>query len=112
MTARYEDRTETDGITIGQVSFSVADGVTFDCYIYIVNCDDGDIKFWFKTKDIAELLEYSNTNDAIIRLVNYDWKTTWSKLQSSDIPRVRIEVPPNWRENTIFISEPGVSFLE
>lgn len=94
-------------MSLSKQSFSVADGIIFDCYIYVVTSINGDTKFWFKAKDIAEFLGYSNTNDAIIRLVNYDWKTTWSKLQPSEYPRI-VEIPPNWRENTIFISEPGV----
>lgn len=31
--------------------------------------EKNDKEFWFKAKDIAEFLEYENTNDAIINFV-------------------------------------------
>lgn len=79
--------------------------VKFDCYIFVTL----DGKFWFKAKDIAEFLEYRNTNDTILRLVSNEWKCTWSDLRKTRTSGFPTSAEyNNWQDTTIFISEPGL----
>lgn len=61
---------------------------------------------WFKAKEIAIVLEYSNTVKAINSHVYKDCRIKWEKLN-----KLSIDSPKNWQGNTIFINESGLYSL-
>ena len=84
------------------------------CSIYVFEIN-GDA--WFKGVDIAKLLEYSNTNDAIIKHVKNKHKKTFeelSKIKSGKGDRDLGDlIPPNPKidKQTIMINEAGLYSL-
>jgi prophage antirepressor-like protein len=65
-----------------------------------------DDEIYFKAKDIAEFLDYADTNDAIKKHVRDKYKFTLENLE-----KIRPGVLPGltWNEkNTIYMSEPGI----
>lgn len=61
---------------------------------------------WFKAKEIATILEYSNTVKAINTYVSDDCRITWKKLNN-----LSINPPKKWPGHTMFINEPGLYHL-
>jgi prophage antirepressor-like protein len=63
-------------------------------------------EIYFKAKDIAEFLEYTNTNQAIMLHISEEEKITLEKLSKI---RGLENRPLNWNDkNSIFISEFGL----
>lgn len=60
--------------------FTLSNTIKNDCFIYEKINEKNYKEFWFEAKDIAEFLEYKNTNDAIINFVRNEWKYKWSEL--------------------------------
>nr|WOJ45335.1 BRO-2 [Apis mellifera nudivirus] len=55
----------------------------FDCWICIVQKANGMEEYWFKAKDVADYLGYSNTKQAIASNVHETWRTTLEDLQKT-----------------------------
>lgn len=68
----------------------------------------GNGEQWFKGKQIAQILGYKNTKDAIINHVHCDDKMNYKDLLSK-YPATNIPMPS--QPQTIFINRRGVEFL-
>ena len=67
---------------------------------------------WFKAREVATILGYTNTTQAIIKNVDNDDKLTYGKiletLQINNISERQLEAN---EKNIIFINEPGLYSL-
>ncbi|AJK91713.1 bro [Spodoptera frugiperda granulovirus] len=79
------------------------------CELWIVKLDNN--VFMYSGKDVAKILSYVNTNDALIKHVLPQWKKTWEKLERRYITLQRVIVPFNWQPHKVFITEAGVYAL-
>lgn len=68
-------------------------------YLYIE-----EDKVWFKSKEVALVLQYSDTKKAVCNNVEKDCRQTWKCLTSDK----NISTPSNWQPKTIFINEAGL----
>lgn len=60
---------------------------------------------WFKAKEIAQILNYTNVKEAIYTNVN---KFDHQILARLDIRNAKIQIPNTWHRHTIFINEVGL----
>lgn len=70
--------------------------------IYILIEENGT--FWFKANEIAQILQYSNINDAILKHVKEYYRQPFYKLNYT----LKLQVPGYWKPHTIFINESGL----
>nr|WIE95306.1 hypothetical protein [Microctonus hyperodae filamentous virus] len=82
-----------------------------DVFIFI----DEKGNFWFKAKEIATVLEYTNTPKAISNNVESCDRTEWNILigkGSNSITSLEaVHISPNWQPHTVFINESGLYSL-
>lgn len=74
-----------------------------ECDVLVIRDENRD--YWYKGKDIATILEYGNTNDAILRLVDKDYKKSFADMGSGFPSPVYVD------SQTIFIDDTGLMQL-
>ena len=106
---------------------------TLDCWIVVVQSENGIPQFWFKGRNIASFLDYKSPKDAISYNVPPKHRKLWHELKAANsLGPLRntphndesdshtaeshthsddATTPTNWQPHTIFISEPGVYAL-
>lgn len=80
------------------------ENISFKCFMVHV-----ENEVWFKAKDIADFLGYSDSKQAIKLHVFDEWKKPFDELVKNY--QYPFETPSNWQSNTIFINEPGLYSL-
>lgn len=98
-------------VTHRRFTFSEEDGISVDCYIFILRKPDGDREFWFKGKDLAKYLGYNKPSMAIKRHVPSEYQRTWKDINILANSPLLKNILSNWQPTTIFLSEPGVYAL-
>lgn len=92
---------------------------TVECYVFVVRRGGGvngtAEEFWFKSREIAEFMEYKNPAHAVTNMVTAKHRTEWSALKQNphvvDNDDVIAAVPVNWPPHAVFVSEPGLYAL-
>jgi len=77
------------------------DNISFDCWVIKIGH-----KLWFKAHDIAFFLGYQNPNQAVRCNVPPEEQKQWDELKPAMIQLA--STPPNWKPNTVLISEGGL----
>lgn len=95
-------------------TFYLNEDTRFDCLVLKIVGTDESEEFWFKAKEIATFLEYTNVRQAIRINVPLKYQRNWQHLQNkigkNDDSFLR-NVPKNWQPGSVFISEPGLYAL-
>ena len=85
-----------------------------ECNVLVIRDEDGN--YWYKAKDIATILEYANTNDAIIQHVDDEYKKSFSEMtdwftcstkKSQTIKGSEIPTLPKIHAQTVFVDDSG-----
>ncbi|AXN77275.1 bro10 [Heliothis virescens ascovirus 3i] len=91
-------------MSIIKKSYKISDNQSLDVHIYV--CDSGI--HLFKAKDIAQAMEFVDTDQAIRKNVDDCDKIVWSKIPSVGRDLAK---PPNWHPRTLFINQSGLFSL-
>nr|WUR10815.1 bro-d [Calliteara abietis nucleopolyhedrovirus] len=83
-------------------AYSLTADKSFEIYIFV----DEDEAPWFKAKEVALVLGYVKTRNAIEKHVENKDKHEWNKLEAQ--LRGPLKTPSNWQPKTIFINESGL----
>lgn len=73
--------------------------------VYITQDNQGE--FWFKAKDIANILEYKDNKRAIQEHVRHNCRINWNELITQNNWSSN-QLPSNWQPKTVFINEAGL----
>lgn len=85
---------------------SILDRLLKDHKKKMIIVKDSEAESWYRTRDILEILDHSNTQNQINALES-DVKREWSELMNS-VPAKIKGMHKNLQPETIFISEPGL----
>lgn len=98
-----------DTMEILRRDFCVNKVLLLSCYIARVLFEINDI-LYFKVVDVCEYLEYRNASKAACDLIKSKYKITWEQLKAK-FPNIKGDEMPNWKSNTILVSEAGLYSL-
>nr|WUR10814.1 bro [Calliteara abietis nucleopolyhedrovirus] len=82
-------------------SYSLTADKSFEIYIFV----DEEGAPWFKAKEVAFVLGYSDSDQAIRMHVESSDKIQWGEVPSK---KRGLKTPSNWQPKTIFINESGL----
>lgn len=105
-------RKRSRNAVLKQTIVRITRDIEFVCWMLIIRKHDGSSELWFRGSDVAALLKYRNSHQAIIRHVRAGWRRRWSDFQN-DLPNdfVYLITPKNWQPSTVFVQESGLYAL-